>query len=176
MFRTLAALLIVACASSAQAQGILNRAGEALDNAGRTIRQGVENAVNRTEVAVQERDLAASVVHRVRSDKRLTSSTIQMEVRPDGSVVLRGSVIDAAARKTAVELVENTIGVTTVVDELALMKDVKVIEAKPTTTIIETKPPGTVIERTPAPKVITSKPVAPAQPPVVIEPPATVKP
>lgn len=176
MVRTLAALLVVACASSAQAQGILNRAGEALDNAGRNIRQGVESAVNRTEAAVQERDLAVTVANRVRSDKRLLSSTIQMEVRADGSVVLRGSALDPAARKTAVELVENTIGVIAVVDEMTLMKDVKVIEAKPTTTIIETKPPGTVIETRPAPKVITSKPVVPARPPVVVEPPATVKP
>jgi len=167
MVRTLAALLVIACASSAQAQGILNRAGEALDNAGRNIRQGVENAVARTEVSVQERDLATVVINRIRSDKRLMSSVIQTEIRADGSVVLRGSAIDAAAKKTAVELVENTIGVTAVVDELALMKDVKVIEAKPT---------GTVIERTPAPKVITSRPVAPAQRPVVVEPPAAVKP
>jgi len=188
--RPLAASLVVACActcgSSAQAQGILNRAGQALDNAGRTIRQEVENGVARTEMAVQSRDLAAMVVNRVRGDKRLTSSAIQMEVRPDGSVVLRGSTVDATARNVAVELVENTIGVTAVVDELTLMKDVKVIPAKPAATVIETKPgttvietrPGaTVIETKPGAKVITSKPiVVPAPAPVVVEPPAAVKP
>ena len=44
---------------------------------------------------------------------------------------MRGSVIDEAAKARAVDLVENTVGVTRVVDELAVIKDVKVIRPRP---------------------------------------------
>ncbi len=43
----------------------------------------------------------------------------------------------------AIDLVSNTIGVNTVVDELAVVKDVKVINAKPTVKVIETTTPVT---------------------------------
>ncbi|MDG3006633.1 BON domain-containing protein [Paludisphaera mucosa] len=131
MVRTLAALVVLSCVSTAHAQGTLSRVGDALDNAGRNIRQGVEGAVARGQVVAQERDLVDLVATRIRTDKRLRSSAVQMEVRSDGSVVLRGSVVDAAAKKLAAELVENTIGVTTVIDELAIVKEVRVIESKP---------------------------------------------
>ena len=45
--------------------------------------------------------------------------------------ILRGSVASKAIKARAVDLVQNTIGVTSVVDELAVIKDAKVIQAKP---------------------------------------------
>ena len=52
------------------------------------------------------------------------------------------------------DVVQNTIGVATVVDELAVVKDVKVIPAKPAGRVIESVSPGRVIESKPvgAPK------------------------
>src|SRR3954452_2316059 len=69
-----------------------------------------------------------------------------------------GASKDVKAR--AVDLVQNTIGVTSVVDELAVMKDVKVIQAKPAV-------PGEVI--TVAPPVLV-----PAETRVIISPSRTV--
>ncbi len=58
-------------------------------------------------------------------------------------MLLRGSVLNDAAKRHAVDLVQNTIGVTSVVDELAVVKEVKVIKAKPAVEVIELTPPVT---------------------------------
>lgn len=140
-----ALLAIAALAPASWAQGPVGRAGQAIDNAGRNIRRGVENAVVRGQITAQERELLNRVTLRLSWDKQLLTSTVQMEVRADGTVILRGSVIDEAAKARAVDLVENTVGVTTVVDELAVVKEVKVIEAKPPTSrVITVTPPAAV--------------------------------
>ena len=136
----------------------LQRAGRALDNAGKNIRNRVETEVVRGQISAQERDVLNRVFRRIEWDKQLVSSTLQLEAQPGGTIVLRGSVIDVAAKRRAVDLAENTIGVTTVVDELAVMKDVKIIEARPAQRVIEVAPPVVVT------------------PPVVIETPVIVKP
>ena len=128
-------------ASTAVAQdGPLNRVGQALDNAGRNIRYRVESEVARGQITAQERDLLGRVTRRIEWDKQLVGSALQIEARPDGSVVLRGSVTSDAVKKRAVDLVENTIGVTSVVDATAVVKEVKVIETKPAARPIELTP------------------------------------
>lgn len=57
-------------------------------------------------------------------------------------MILRGSVINDSVKHDAVDLVANTIGVTTVVDELAVVKEVKVIKGKPDVRIIGVTPPA----------------------------------
>ena len=64
-----------------------------------------------------------------------------MSVQPDGTVVLRGSVTTEAAKRRAVDLAENTVGVVAVVDGIAVAKEVRVIESKPAATVIEMNPP-----------------------------------
>lgn len=76
----------------------------------------------------QEKVILDRITQRLEWDKQLTGSTLRMEVEPGGAVVLKGSVQSQAAKLRAVDLVESTTGVTTVVDELAVVKDVKVIE------------------------------------------------
>ena len=85
--------------------------------------------------------MLSRVMRRVEWDKQLVGSTIQFVMQPDRAVVLRGSVLSPALKLRAVDLVSNTVGVTTVVDELAVVKDIKVIKAKPTVRIIETPAP-----------------------------------
>lgn len=131
-------------ASRAQ-EGPARRAGQALDNAGRNIRRGVENAVVRGQTAAQERELHSRVQHRLRWDKRLANAILQIDVQANGTVILRGSVADAAAKIRAVDLAESTVGVTRVVDNLAVAGNVKVIEAAPRPA------PTRVIESAPAP-------------------------
>src|SRR4051794_40144544 len=113
MTRTLPAALLamalISPASMAQ-DGPLRRAGRALDNAGKNVRNRVETEVARGQVSAQERDLLNRVSRRLSWDKQLTGSALQVEVRPDGTAVLRGSVASGAARARAVDLVENTVG------------------------------------------------------------------
>ncbi|WP_165226547.1 BON domain-containing protein [Aquisphaera insulae] len=111
--------------------GPLNRVGRALDNAGKNIRGRVESEVARGQAYAEERDLLYRVSRRIEWDKRMAGSTIRFEVRADGTVVLRGSVLTDDAKKQAADLVANTVGVASVVDELAVVKGVKVIESKP---------------------------------------------
>ena len=144
-----AALLVVGLAVVSQAQdGPLRRVGRALDNAGQNVRARVEGEIVRSEIRDQERDLLARVDTRIRWDKKLAASVLQIEVQPDGTVILRGQVADASAKNRAVDLAESTVGTTRVVDQLAIGKEVRVIESEPTVVPVpvETKvvvPPGT---------------------------------
>ncbi len=139
---SLAALAFVASSASAQ-DGPIRRAGRALDNAGKNIRYRVESEIARDEAIAQERDVLGRVTRRIEWDKKLAGSAIQAEVQTDGTVVLRGSVTSDAAKRRAVDLVENTIGVTAVVDGIDVAKEVKVIESKPAARTIEVTPPAT---------------------------------
>lgn len=144
MTRSIAAglLALTLTASSATAQdGPLRRAGQALDRTGKNIRARVETEVARGEIAAQERDVLTRVTRRIEWDKRFVGSTIQIESRAGGTVVLRGSVLSPEVKVRAVEQAANTIGVTSVVDELAVVKEVKVIPSKPASTVIQASPP-----------------------------------
>ena len=136
---SLLTLSVMVSGASAQ-DGILSRAGQALDNAGRNIRNAVDNEVARGQMDAHDREVLNRVVRRVEWDKQLVGSTIQYVVQPEGTVVLRGSVLNPALKLRVVDLVSNTIGVTTVVDELAVVKDVKVIKTKPSVDVIPAPP------------------------------------
>ncbi len=136
---SLLALSVMGSAASAQ-DGILSRAGQALDNAGRNIRNAVDNEVARGQMDARDREVLNRVVRRVEWDKQLVGSTIQYVVQPGGTVVLRGSVLNPAVKLRVVDLVSNTIGVTTVVDELAVVKDVKVIKTGPPVEVVPPPP------------------------------------
>lgn len=145
-------VILTLTASTAPAQGPLQRVGQALDRAGKNIRSDVEGAIARGQVTAQERDLLVRVTQRINWDRQLVNSSMQLVVLADGTVYLRGSVRSDAAKARAADLAENTIGVTRVVDELAVVKVVKVIE----------------------PATVPPPPVTPVGPPVV--PDVTVKP
>jgi hypothetical protein len=144
MFRTYSAfLLLVLTAAVASAQeGVLSRTGRALDNAGRGIRNAVETEVARGQIDAEDREVLARVMRRVEWDKHLVGSTIQFEVRPGRTVVLRGSVPSAVHKKRAADLVASTVGVATVIDELGVVKDVKVIQSAPAVRVIEVATPA----------------------------------
>jgi hyperosmotically inducible protein len=164
MFRHfMAAFLVILVGSvpAARAQGPIERVGQALDNAGRNIRRGVENAVARGQISAAEQELIERVLFRIRWDKQLSGSVLQLEVPAYGAVILRGSVASKEIKARAVDLVQNTIGVTSVVDELAVLKDAKVIQARPAEVV-----PGQVVE---APAVLV-----PAETRVIIPPSRTV--
>ncbi|WP_435018719.1 BON domain-containing protein [Tundrisphaera sp. TA3] len=173
-----AAALSIALVASAQAQdGPLRRAGRALDQTGKNIRATVETEIVRGQITAQERDVLTRVGKRIDWDKQLAGSTLRLEAQPGGVVVLQGSVLSEAARARVIDLTENTTGVTSVVDQLGVVKDVKVIEAKPDPRVIEVTPPARVIESRPGAHIIETpssttviEPTAPVGSKVIIKP------
>jgi len=145
---------------NANAQGPLRRAGQALENAGRNIRQSVEGGIARGEMIENERAVVARVNARLRWDKQLVNSTLDLQVLADGKTILRGVVIDEAAKKRAVDLASSTVGVTSVVDELKIGEPATIVEPVPAVAV----PPARVIS-TPPPAVVVPDPK-----PVIVEP------
>ena len=142
MIRTLSILSLALMTSPAFAQeGVLSRTGRALDNAGRGIRNAVETEVARGQIDAADREVLTRVMRRVEWDKHLVGSTIQFEVQAGQVVILRGSVPSAVHKQRAVGLVSSTVGVNTVVNQLAVVKEVKVIQAKPAARVVEVAPP-----------------------------------
>jgi hyperosmotically inducible protein len=142
MVRILAAfvtLAVVGSAASAQ-DGILSRAGQALDNAGRGIRNAVDSGIAQGQIDAEDREVLNRVMRRVEWDKYLVGATIQIEVQPGRAVLLRGSVPSPVHKKRAAELVASTVGVATVIDQLAVVKEVKVIQTTPTARVITVTP------------------------------------
>ncbi len=140
----LAATLLIASAGTVHAQGVAERVGNGLDNAGRGIKNGIQSAFARSQNAVHNQDIMSRVYSRIHWDKTLVGSNLELEVLDGGTAVVRGAVPDAAARQRAVLLTRATVGVTQVVDQLTVAPPVRVIPAPApgTTTVIET-PPGT---------------------------------
>jgi hyperosmotically inducible protein len=109
-----------------QQEGAAARAGEKLDEVGRKIRRGLEKAedavregFHKTRDSVHSMGVMSRVYGRLHWDKALHSSAITLKV-DDGVVTLRGSVPNKAAKTKAVTLTAETVGVTKVIDELAI--------------------------------------------------------
>jgi hyperosmotically inducible periplasmic protein len=138
----LATALIAPAITVYAQQGVGEQAGEALDNAGRNIKRGVQNAFARSRATVHEQEVLARVYSRIHWDKMLVGSTLELEVRDDGTALLRGAVPTKAARERAVLLARDTVGVNKVVDELTVLPPPRVIVAPPVTT--EPAPAATI--------------------------------
>ena len=116
--------------------------GAVLDRTGKNIRARVETEIAKGRgLAAEERDVLHRIARRIEWDKRFTGATIRFESRAGGTIVLTGSVPSPQVKLQAVELVQNTVGVTTVVDELAIVAGVRVIRTKPSAaTTVEVAP------------------------------------
>ena len=134
-----AELLAVACglgvgfAWAQQDQAPAEKAGSKLDEAGRSFKKGLEEAgdairgqFERARSTVHNMDVASRVYGRLHWDKALTNSNMDLDVK-NGVATLKGAVPDAKAKVKAVELAEDTVGITRVVDQLT-------IQAPPQTT------------------------------------------
>jgi osmotically-inducible protein OsmY len=114
-----------------QDQGSGQKAGEKLDEAGRSIKKGIRDARDairdqfaRAREAVHNMNIESRVYGRLHWDKALTTSTLDLDVK-GGVVTLRGTVPDAKAKLKAVELAVDTEGVDKVIDQLAIQPLVK---------------------------------------------------
>lgn len=134
--------LVFATARAQQEPGAIERAGEKLDQAGRSILGGVERGLKRTgeavrdsfektRVRVNDMNVEARVYGRIHWDKMLESSPIDLSAEAQGIVTLRGSVPSEEARKRAVDLAADTVGVTRVIDQLAVQSATEVVDPAP---------------------------------------------
>ena len=69
------------------------------------------------------------VYSRLHWDKALNDATIELVMSQNGVITLNGSVASARAKAKAVELAEETMGVTEVIDQLAVRPSAEVTPA-----------------------------------------------
>jgi osmotically-inducible protein OsmY len=98
---------------------------EAVEGVGRGIKRGVNDvsdAVRRRFDAVRadvnRMETHSRVYSRLRWDRALANSKIEVHVFKDGTALLMGHVPDPEARKRAIELTRETVGITSVIDDL----------------------------------------------------------
>ena len=123
---TLAGGIGIGVGRAQQDQGPSEKAGSKLDEAGRSFKKGLEDARDavrnqfaRARGSVHNMDVASRVYGRLHWDKTLTTSTLDLDVK-SGVATLRGAVPDARAKAKAVELAEDTVGISKVIDQLTI--------------------------------------------------------
>jgi hypothetical protein len=145
-----------------QEPGVVERAAEKLDAAGRQIREGFERGFGTARDAVREQfartrdkvndmNVEARVYGRLHWDKLLTTSVLELTVEARGIVTLRGSVPSARAKKRAVELAADTVGVARVIDQLAVQGGTPEAESPKTETNADAIRPSPTRAPSPAP-------------------------
>ena len=92
-------------------------------------------------IHAQEKEVLHRVTQRIEFDKKLDGATVKVEVQPGGAVVLSGSVRNESARLWALDLVENTTGVSSVVDRLSVPKVARVEETDSAAPVVEVARP-----------------------------------
>ena len=83
--------------------------------------------LRRSRATVHEQEVLARVYSRIHWDKMLVGSTLELEVRDDGTAFLRGAVPTKASKERAVVLARDTVGVNKVVNELTILPPPRVI-------------------------------------------------
>ncbi len=94
--------------------------GQRIDRALERVGEGLREGWDEARGAVNRMGLQARVYSRVHWDRELHDSAIEIDSRSPDIVVLRGTVPDEAAKRKAVELARDTVGVASVIDELAI--------------------------------------------------------
>ncbi len=109
-----------------QEQPPAKKAGEKFDEATQAIKKGLQSARDtvreqfaKARESIHNMSIESRVYGRLHWDKALSSSTLNLTVE-GGVVTLRGSVPDAKAKHKAVDLAMDTVGVTKVIDQLAI--------------------------------------------------------
>jgi len=121
------AALTISWASPGQAQETGKKVGEKLDEVGREIKAGLNRAGGaakdqfaKIKTSVHSMGIESRIYGRIHWDKALNDAMIELTATGDGVVTLDGTVADAKAKRRAVELTQETVGVTRVVDRLAV--------------------------------------------------------
>jgi hyperosmotically inducible protein len=128
IFPTVAVVgLVWGYAGRAQDPGAGRKAGEKVDEVVQEIKGGLRKAGNaakdqfaRAKTAVNNMGVESRVYGRIHWDKVLNDATIELVATDDGVVTLDGTVANEKAKIRAVDLTKETVGVTKVVDKLAV--------------------------------------------------------
>lgn len=94
--------------------------GEKVDRGVRAVESKLRDAWGDVKRATHRMTVQGRVYARLYWDKSLEKSSIQIESKNKGVVVLKGSVASREAKRRAVELSDSTIGVNETIDELGV--------------------------------------------------------
>ena len=114
-------------AGLAQDPGSGKKVGEKVDEVIQDIKGGLRKAgdavkeeFSKAKTAVNNMGVESRVYGRIHWDKALNDATIELSANDDGVITLDGTVASDKAKAKAVELARETVGVTKVVDKLAV--------------------------------------------------------
>jgi hyperosmotically inducible protein len=103
------------------------KVGEKFDQAVQGVKSGLKKAgdsakeeFGKAKTAVNNMSVESRVYGRIHWDKMLNDASIDLSVSEDGVITLDGTVAAAKAKVHAVELARETVGVTKVIDRLAV--------------------------------------------------------
>src|SRR6478672_1713914 len=105
---------------AANQQGVGERVGESVDRGLTNLGQKLRRTWADFRKSVDELSVQGRVYGRLHWDKAIGSAPIEISVQNENVVTLSGSVPNEAARRTAVTLAGDTIGVGKVVDRLTV--------------------------------------------------------
>jgi hyperosmotically inducible protein len=100
--------------------GLGEQIGEQLDRGVEQLGHQLQRGWAEVRQTVDRMGVQGRVYGRLHWDKALTQAAIDIEVQGQDVVVLTGTVPDDAARRTAVKLAQDTVGVRQVMDKLAI--------------------------------------------------------
>ena len=119
-------------------EGVATKAAEKIDDLGRAIKRGLFNAEEtvrgglnktgetvregfaRTRETVQSMGIPSRVYGRLHWDKEFHGTSLFVKAE-GGTVTVRGTLSDEAAKAKAIDLIKDTVGVTRVIDQLTVL-------------------------------------------------------
>jgi len=114
-------------AGRAQEPGTGKKVGEKLDSAIQDVKSGLRKVGGaakeqfaKVKTSVHNMGVESRVYGRIHWDKALNDALIELTATDDGVITLSGTVADAKAKAKAVDLARDTVGVSKVVDQLAI--------------------------------------------------------
>jgi hyperosmotically inducible protein len=127
-----AEITVTAEPPTANQPGVGERVGESVDRGLTNLGQRIRKTWADFRKSVDELSVQGRVYGRLHWDKAIAAAPIEISVQNENVVTLSGSVPNEAARRTAVTLANDTVGVRQVVDRLTI--------ASTTTTTTTTAP------------------------------------
>jgi len=116
-----------ACSGRAQEPSTGQKVGEKVDEAVQSIKGGLRKAGGaakeqwaKARTSVHNMGVESRVYGRIHWDKALNEALIDLTITEDGVITLNGTVANASAKTRAIDLARETVGVTKVVDQLAI--------------------------------------------------------
>jgi hyperosmotically inducible protein len=121
LFAGLIVGLLLQIAAAEPPPGAATQIGEKIDRGLSQIGAGLSQAWAEVRQSVEKMGVQGRVYGRLHWDKALEGATLEIGVHDNNSVVLSGKVASAAAKQKAEQLARDTVGVTSVVNELAVV-------------------------------------------------------